>query len=152
MIASSADGTGGEHFYHQLADEEDIYKTMDLFLKRGRGETAPDQWQSQILIRILMHASVIYISEMPDNLVEKMHMIPAHSIAEAIEKAKEDGLNIPIVYNTSGYELPEVIDYLAPYIDIYLTDFKYSPITNGFGLFAQPITLQGASWLAFSMY
>jgi len=36
-----------------------------------------------------MHASVIYVSEMPDNLVEKMHMIPAHSIAEAIEKAKE---------------------------------------------------------------
>lgn len=89
MIASSADGTGGEHFYHQLADEEDIYKTMDIFLKRGRNETLPDQWQSQILIRILMHARVIYISEMSDEEVKKMHMIPAHSIDEAIEKAKE---------------------------------------------------------------
>lgn len=89
MLAASDDGIGGEHFYHQLADEEDIYKTMDVFLKRSRKETVPDQWQTQILLRILMHASVIYISEMPDDLVKKMHMIPAHSITEAIEKAKE---------------------------------------------------------------
>ncbi|MBE7024924.1 MAG: nickel-dependent lactate racemase [Ruminococcaceae bacterium] len=88
MLAASNDGIGGDHFYHQLADEADIYKTMDIFLKRGRRETVPDQWQTQILLRILMHASVIYISEMPDEQVEKMHMIPAHSIEEAIEKAK----------------------------------------------------------------
>lgn len=88
MIASSTDGNGGDHFYHQLADEEDIHKTMDTFLKRGRNETVPDQWQSQILLRILMRASVIYISEMDDKDVEKMHMIPAHSIDEAIKKAK----------------------------------------------------------------
>ena len=88
MLSSSSDGTGGEHFYHQLADEKDINKTMDMFLKRNRNETAPDQWQSQILIRILMKATVIYVSEMEDSMVEKMHMIPAHSIGEAIEKAK----------------------------------------------------------------
>ena len=35
-----------------------------------------------------MHASVIYISEMPDDEGEKMHMIPAHSIDEALKKAK----------------------------------------------------------------
>ena len=89
MLASSDDGIGGDHFYHQLADEEDMDKTMAVFLSRGRNETVPDQWQTQILLRVLMHARVIYISEMPDDLVEKMHMIPAHSIAEAIEKAKE---------------------------------------------------------------
>ena len=89
MIASSTDGNGGDHFYHQLADEKNIHKTMDIFLKRGRNETVPDQWQSQILLRILMRASVIYISEMDDKDVEKMHMIPAHSIDEAVKKAKE---------------------------------------------------------------
>lgn len=89
MLASSSDGTGGEHFYHQLADEEDINKTMDIFLKRDRSETVTDQWQSQILLRILMRARVIYISEMDDEVVEKMHMIPAHSIDEAIKTAKE---------------------------------------------------------------
>ena len=88
MLARSGDGIGGDHFYHQLADEPDIRKTMREFLSRGRDETVPDQWQTQILLRILGHASVIYVSEMPDDVVEKMHMIPAHSLAQAIEKAK----------------------------------------------------------------
>lgn len=89
MLASSADGTGGEHFYHQLADEADIKKTEALFLSRGRNETAPDQWQSQILVRILLHATVIYISDMPDEDIRKMHMIPSHSLSDALDKAKE---------------------------------------------------------------
>ena len=89
MLARSDDGIGGDHFYHQLADESDISKTMAQFLSRGRDETVPDQWQTQILLRILSHASVIYVSEMPDDVVEKMHMIPAHSLGEAIEKAKQ---------------------------------------------------------------
>ena len=89
MLAESGDGIGGDHFYHQLADEPDISRTMAEFLSRGREETVPDQWQTQILLRILGHASVIYVSKMPDKVVEEMHMIPAHSIDEAIEKAKE---------------------------------------------------------------
>ena len=88
MLAKSNDGIGGDHFYHQLADEPNIQKTMDTFLSRKRDETVPDQWQTQILLRVLMHASVIYVSEMDDDTVEKMHMTPAHSISEAIEKAK----------------------------------------------------------------
>ena len=89
MLSASGDGIGGDHFYHQLADEADINKTMNIFLSRDRGETVPDQWQTQIMLRVLMHASVIYISEMPDETVREMHMIPAHSIEEAIIKAKE---------------------------------------------------------------
>ncbi len=89
MLSKSNDGIGGDHFYHQLADEADINKTMDTFLKRGRNETVPDQWQTQIMLRVLMHASIIYISTMPDDVVEKMHMIPAHSIDEALAKARK---------------------------------------------------------------
>ncbi len=89
MLAASNDGVGGEHFYHQLADEADIEKTMEIFLNRDRGETVPDQWQTQILLRVLGRASVIYVSELEDELVEKLHMIPAHSIEEAILKAKK---------------------------------------------------------------
>ena len=89
MLAKSNDGIGGEHFYHQLADEEDINKTMAEFLARKRSETVPDQWQTQILLRILMNAKVIYISEIDDHVVEKLHMIPAHSIDEALEKARK---------------------------------------------------------------
>ena len=88
MLAKSNDGIGGDHFYHQLADEPDINKTMNIFLSRERGQTVPDQWQTQILLRVLMHAHVIYISEMDDATAEKMHLIPAHSIEEAMAKAK----------------------------------------------------------------
>ncbi len=89
MLAQSGDGIGGEHFYHQLADEPDIYKTMEVFRSRDRQQTVPDQWQTQILLRILMYANVIYISDMDDSTVKKMHMLPAHSIDEAVELAKK---------------------------------------------------------------
>lgn len=89
MLAKSNDGIGGDHFYHQLADEEDIGKTMELFMSRGRNETVPDQWQTQIMLRVLMHARVIYVSEMSHDVIEKMHMIPADSIAEALNIAKK---------------------------------------------------------------
>jgi nickel-dependent lactate racemase len=89
MLSESADGTGGDHFYHQLADERDLDKTMELFLKRGKNETAPDQWTSQIFVRILKYAKVIYVSAVSDELVENMHMIPAHSLEEAMTKARK---------------------------------------------------------------
>jgi len=89
MLAKSNDGTGGDHFYHQLADEPDIQKTMDLFMSRDRQETVPDQWQTQIMLRILMRASVIYISEMDDDAVRSMHMTPTHSLEDAMKLAKK---------------------------------------------------------------
>lgn len=57
------------------------------------------------------------------NLVTPTHYIPM--IIKAIKKAKEKGLSIPIVYNTSGYEKVESLKLLDGYIDIYLPDFKY---------------------------
>ncbi len=57
------------------------------------------------------------------NLVTPTIFIP--SIIKAIKKAKKMGLNIPIVYNSSGYENFEVIKLLDGYIDVYLPDFKY---------------------------
>jgi len=89
MLAQSGDGIGGDHFYHQLADEPDIGRTMAQFRSRGREETVPDQWQTQIMLRVLMRARVVYVSEMPDETVKQMHMIPAHSIEEAIALAKD---------------------------------------------------------------
>lgn len=57
------------------------------------------------------------------NLVTPTHFVP--SIIEAIKLARRNGLSIPIVYNTSGYESVATIKQLAGYVDIYLTDFKY---------------------------
>lgn len=89
MISKSADGVAGDHFYHQMADEPDIDKTLDLLMKRGRNETLPDQWMTHILIRILKRAKVVYISDAPDDIIRDMHLIPAHSIEEALSLAKE---------------------------------------------------------------
>ena len=89
MLAKANDGIGGEHFYHQLADEPDMNKTMDIFLSRSRNETATDQWMSQILLRILMKAKVIYVSSLDPEIVKKMHMIPASTLSEAINLAKK---------------------------------------------------------------
>ena len=87
MLARSNDGCGGEAFRKQLADEKDINKTLALFLSRSRNETEPDQWQTQVFIRVLNHAQVIYVSEAPDDLVRSLHMTPAHSIEEAMSIA-----------------------------------------------------------------
>lgn len=57
------------------------------------------------------------------NLVTPTHYVP--HIIEAITEAKKRGLNIPIVYNTSGYETVENIKRLEGIVDIYLPDFKY---------------------------
>lgn len=51
--------------------------------------------------------------------------IYAYQIVQAIKIAKEKGLNIPIIYNSSGYECIETLKILDGYIDVYLPDFKY---------------------------
>ena len=58
------------------------------------------------------------------NLVTPTSYVP--QIIEAIKIARNDGLKLPIVYNTNGYEKVETLKMLEGYIDIYLTDFKYS--------------------------
>lgn len=49
----------------------------------------------------------------------------AYQIIEAIKIAKEKGLNIPIIYNSNGYENIKTIKDLEGYIDVYLPDLKY---------------------------
>lgn len=48
-----------------------------------------------------------------------------YQIIEAIKIARQNGLNIPIVYNTNGYENVKTIQDLNGYIDVYLPDLKY---------------------------
>lgn len=49
----------------------------------------------------------------------------AFQIIEAIKLAKKNGLIIPIIYNTNGYEKIETLKALQGYIDVYLPDLKY---------------------------
>jgi putative pyruvate formate lyase activating enzyme len=64
------------------------------------------------------------------NLVTAAPYVPA--VASSLELAWKQGLRIPIVYNSSGYELVETLRMLDGLIDIYLPDWKYvSPILSG---------------------
>ena len=58
------------------------------------------------------------------NLVTPSHIIP--DILAALVLAMEAGLALPIVYNSSGYDLPEALQLLDGVIDIYMPDFKFS--------------------------
>lgn len=49
----------------------------------------------------------------------------AYQIIEALKIAKANGLHIPVIYNTNGYENVETIKMLDGYIDVYLPDLKY---------------------------
>ena len=58
------------------------------------------------------------------NLVTPTHYVP--QILVALEKALENGLTLPIAYNTSGYDSIETIRLLEGVIDIYLPDMRYA--------------------------
>ena len=89
MLAKSNDGHGGAAFCRELMAGDDMDALMADILRRGRGETLPDQWQAQIMIRILQRARVVYISDAEDELVRQLHMTPAHSLGEALELAEK---------------------------------------------------------------
>ncbi|MBE6736748.1 MAG: radical SAM protein [Ruminococcaceae bacterium] len=57
------------------------------------------------------------------NLVTPTHFVPA--IVPALERAKELGLGLPVVYNTGTYEAVETLRMLDGLVDIWLPDFKY---------------------------
>lgn len=58
------------------------------------------------------------------NLVTALHFAPG--VARAAGLARSQGLSLPIVANTSGYERPELVRALASAVDVWLTDFKYA--------------------------
>ena len=46
-------------------------------------------------------------------------------VTAALDEARAQGLRLPVVYNTGGYETEQTVRALAPYVDIWLTDMKY---------------------------
>ncbi len=57
------------------------------------------------------------------NLVTPSHVVP--QIIGALVLAVEGGLNIPVVYNSSGYDSTQTLELLRGVIDIYMPDFKF---------------------------
>ena len=88
MMAKSSDGHGAEEFYKTFADEKNLDRMLETFRKTPKDQTRVDQWQSQIFARVLQHATVIYVSDAPDDMVRDLHMTPAHSLEEAMTQAE----------------------------------------------------------------
>jgi putative pyruvate formate lyase activating enzyme len=63
------------------------------------------------------------------NLVSPGHIVP--QIVEAIYIAAKKGLNIPIVYNSNGYDLTDTLKFLDDVIDIYMPDIKFGDDKSG---------------------
>ena len=103
MCADLADGTGGEGFYTSLRDCESPAAHFAQCAATPQSETIPDQWESQILARILMKHPVIFVSrpEMETTLREmKLDYAPTLEAAVAKAKAyKGDNAEVTIIPN-----------------------------------------------------
>lgn len=79
------------------------------------------------------------------NLVTAGHFVP--QVVEALKQAKQQGLFLPVVYNTSSYEKVETLRLLEGYVDIYLPDLKYvdSTISNRYSHAADYFTYASAA-------
>jgi putative pyruvate formate lyase activating enzyme len=109
-------GSGTIFFTH--CNMKCVYCQNYYFSQLDKGEEIAVEKLASIMIR-LQKRSCHNI-----NLVSPSHFVP--QIVMALEAAVENGLEIPIVYNTSGYDLADTIEILAGIIDIYLPDMRYS--------------------------
>lgn len=63
------------------------------------------------------------------NLVSPSHVAP--QALEAVARARQAGLHVPVVYNCGGYESVEMLGLLEGQVDIYMPDFKYADSRAG---------------------
>ena len=90
IAASCVDGHGGEFFYKLIAESKDAKEANDKLNGVEPSDTEFDQWEAQVLARILCKANVIVVSKDCDpKLFTDMHMMHAYTIEEAIEKAEK---------------------------------------------------------------
>lgn len=90
IAAECSDGHGGQSFYDTFKNAGSVTEVMDSITARKRDETILDQWESQVLARILLKYPVIMVTAAPKDMVENMHMLWAPDIESAIKTA--DGI------------------------------------------------------------
>jgi len=91
MCASCSDGTGGEDFYRALHDCSSAKALQKEILTRAQDNTEPDQWEVQVLVRILSSFRVILVcDEKFRKTAGEMKVETADSLEEAFEMAKQE--------------------------------------------------------------
>lgn len=88
MCASCTDGTGGEDFFKALSECQTPEQLYADILSRNQEQTEPDQWEVQILARILMKHQVILVCE-PEfcETARKMKLEAVSTLEEAVHIA-----------------------------------------------------------------
>ena len=86
-VGKCNDGIGGDSFLKLFRECDSIPALLRRFRETPAEETLTDQWQAHIFARILEHYTVIFVSELSDDLVRDLHMIPAKSVEEALTLA-----------------------------------------------------------------
>ncbi len=90
MVSACNDGHGGKSFYENMANAKSPEEVLNRVMKTERNETIPDQWEFQILARILKKHTVILVSDLCDpEMIKKMHMQHAYTFEEALKRAFE---------------------------------------------------------------
>ena len=91
IIAAAAcrDGHGGQVFYDTFAQGGGPAEILRAIRAVPATETRPDQWQSQILARVMENHRVILVSRQPGELAARMGLVPAGSLEEAIGLADQ---------------------------------------------------------------
>jgi nickel-dependent lactate racemase len=90
MVSACNDGHGGQSFYDNMAQAKTPRELLDRIAKVPRNETVPDQWEFQILARMLDKFTVIMVTDMCDpQMIKDMHMEHAVSFEEALKRAYE---------------------------------------------------------------
>jgi lactate racemase len=90
MVAGLSDGSGGQGFYNNLAQVKTPQELLDRLTHVGRNQTVPDQWESQVLARILSRHHVIMVSDLiKPEIITAMHMEHANSFDQALRSAYE---------------------------------------------------------------
>lgn len=88
MNAQCADGHGGEGFFQYFKQAPSPQAVMARIAAVPMAETQADQWEAQVLARVLCHASCIFVTQESNRqLVEAMHMTYAPSLQAAYELA-----------------------------------------------------------------
>ena len=88
MAAACNDGHGGKSFMETMTANKTAAEILAEIEATPKQDTVPDQWESQILARILSRFHVILISQTDPNLVKAMKMHPAASLEEALDIAE----------------------------------------------------------------
>ena len=87
MCAACEDGHGGEKFYRTFSSGRSAKQILSDIRQIPMEKTQQDQWQSQIMAKVMAEHPVILVSTLEPAFVEKMGLIAAENLEAAIEKA-----------------------------------------------------------------